>query len=84
MEGLTDDPSAVLLAVTDDIDLQAENSDVLSAGSVAVAVKTFCPAGTANVTRPMPAVHAPLVATVVAPRKVRPPPLPEGLHEALA
>src|SRR5262245_21060519 len=62
----------------------AENSEVLPAGSVAVALTT-CPSATATgnvavkLTSPLPSV-----VTVVAPRKVCPSPNPDGSATALA
>ena len=63
---------------------QAENSDVLPLGSVAVAVITW-PEGT--LTRKVTdigAVQLPSVVTSVEPMKVSPEPLPEGWHRWLS
>ena len=61
---------------------QAENSEVLSTTSVAVAVKMVSPGGIAYGTGPKTAVQLAFVVTMVKPRYVRPWPLPDGSHAA--
>src|SRR6266542_1019018 len=60
----------------------AENSDVLPAGSVAVAVMTWPAVFTGNVTLKA-ALQEPSVVTVVEPRNLCPSPYPEGSQEGL-
>ena len=58
---------------------QAENSEVLPAGSVAVAVTTSPAVVAVSSVVLMVALPEPSVLTEVEPRKVRPSPLPDGV-----
>jgi hypothetical protein len=62
---------------------QAENSDVLAAGSVAVAVNTVSPTGSANVAGPKATLPLPSVVTFWKPRKCLPSPKPDVEHAGL-
>jgi len=59
-------------------DTAAENSDVLSRGSVAVAVKNAWPGGTGKTSGPKLALQLPAVVTSTNPRNVWPSPLPSA------
>ncbi len=58
--------------------LHSENSEVLLAGSVAVAVKMVWPGGTGKTSGPKLALQVAFVVTTANPRNVWPSPLPRG------
>ena len=64
--------------------MQAENSEVLPAGSVAVAVTNWPPETEVGKVKLKLALQPPSVVTGMEPIKVFPSPLPEGSHAGLA